>query len=82
MKFTIPEQLHCNKGWQFESKLIVEFCCLLQTEKMRTAPYHPQSNGFMVDMLSTWAKKHPFEWEDDIRKVCMAYNSSIQASIR
>ena len=31
-------------------------------------------------MLATCAKDHPFDWELYIRKVCMAYNSSIQSS--
>ena len=31
-------------------------------------------------MLATCAKDNPLDWEDHIRKVCMAYNSSVQAS--
>ena len=31
-------------------------------------------------MLATCAKDHPFDWKHYIRKVCMAYNSSIQSS--
>ena len=87
MQFSIPEQLHSDQGRQFESKLIAEICHLLNIEKTRTTPYHPQSDGLverinrtLLDMLSTRAKDHPFEWENYIRKVCMAYNSSVQAS--
>jgi len=88
MRFAKPEQLHSDQGQQFESELIAEGCHLLQIEKTRTTPYHPQSDGLverfnrtLLDMLSTCAKNHPFEWEDHIRKVCMAYNTSMQASI-
>ncbi len=28
-------------------------------------------------MLATTSKEHPFEWESHIRKVCMAYNTSV-----
>ena len=31
-------------------------------------------------MLATSLKDHPFDWEDRLRKVCMAYNTSIQSS--
>jgi len=87
MRFSIPEQLHSDQGRQFESKLIIEICRLLNIEKTRTPLYHPQSDGLverlnrtLLDILSTCAKDCPFEWENYIRKVCMAYNSSVQAS--
>ena len=31
-------------------------------------------------MLATSVQKHPFEWEQHVRPVCMAYNTSVQAS--
>ena len=31
-------------------------------------------------MLATCAKSNPLDWEKHVRKVCMAYNSSVQAS--
>ena len=67
MQFSIPEQLHSDQGRQFESKLIAKICHLLNIEKTRTTPYHPQSDGLverfnrtLLDMLSTCAKDHPF----------------------
>ena len=87
MRFSTPEQLHSDQGRQFEGQLITEVCKLLNINKTRTTPYHPQCDGLverfnrtLLNMLATCAKDHPFEWEDYIRKVCMAYNSSIQSS--
>ena len=87
LRFSVPEQLHSDQGRQFESKLITEICQLLNIHKTRTTPHHPQSDGLverfnrtLLDMLSTCAKDHPFDWEQYIRKVCMAYNSSVQSS--
>ena len=34
-----------DKGTGFTSKVIHEMCSLLGIEKIRTTPYHPQSNG-------------------------------------
>ena len=34
----------------------------------------------MLNILAACAKDNPFNWEKHIRKICMAYKSSIQAS--
>ena len=56
-------------------------------KKTRTSPYHPQcdglverSNQILLNMLATTSQNHPFDWEDQLPKVCMAYNTSIHAS--
>ena len=88
MRFFTPEQIHSDQGRQFEGQLITEVCKLLNINKTRTTPYHPQCDGLverfnrpLLNMLATCAKDHPFEWEDYIHKVCMTYNSSKQSSI-
>ena len=43
-------------------------------------PQGGQSRESLLQMLATCADSHPFEWEDHINKVCMAYNTSIHAS--
>ena len=83
-QFSPPEQLHSDQGRQFESDLIKHICDLLQIKKTRTTPYHPQGDGLverfirtLIDMLATTAKDNPFNWEDHVRKVSLAYNSCI-----
>ena len=84
-----PEQLHSDQGSQFDSDLIAEVCKILNIRKSRTTPYHPQCDGLverfnrtLLDMLATMHlyKDHPFDWEDYIWKVCMAYNTSTQST--
>ena len=86
-RFSVPEQLHTDQGKQFESHLIEEICGILKISKTRTTAYHPQCDGLverfnrtLKHMLSTTLKDHPFDWEQRLKKVCMAYNSSIHAS--
>ena len=43
--FRLPEELHSDRGIQFESDLMTELCTLWRISKTRTSPYHPQSNG-------------------------------------
>ena len=87
LHFSAPKQLHSDQGRQFESQLLSEVCKLLHVQKTRTTSYHPQSDGLverfnrtMLAMLATCAKDNPLDWESYIRKVCMAYNTSVQAS--
>ena len=86
-RFSPPEQLHSDQGRQFESDLIAEICKLLEIRKTHTTPYHPQGNGMverfnrtLLDMLATTTHNHPNDWECCVRKVCMAYNSSVHPS--
>ena len=87
LRFSVPEQLHTDQVRQFESQLLHEICKLLNIRKTRTTPYHPQSDGLverfkrtLFSMLSTCTHDNPFDWEHHLRKVCMAYNSSVQSS--
>ena len=86
-RFSIPEQLHYDQGRQFESEIIAQVCKLLKIEKTRTTPYHPQSDGVierfnrtLLQMLSTCTDQHPFDWEEHLPKLCMAYNTSTDLS--
>ena len=87
LRFSPPEQLHSDQGCQFESTLMAEICKILQIKKTRTTPYHPQCDGLverfnrtLLSMLATSTQNHPFDWEQQLRNVCMAYNTSVQSS--
>ena len=86
-RFSPPERLHSNQGKQFESELVAEVCKTLGITKSRTTPYHPQCDGVvkcfnrtLLDMLATAATQYPFEWQNHLRPLCMAYNSSIHST--
>ena len=74
-RFAPPEQLHSDQEKQFESQLIQEICDILKISKSRTTAYHPQCDGLVERFNRTL--KH---WEHRLRKVCMAYNTSMHAS--
>ena len=86
-RFSPPEALHSDQGRQFDSCLIKEICRILHIRKSRTSPYHPQGDGLverfnrtLLSMLATSAKDNPLNWEQYIRPVCFAYNTSTHAS--
>ena len=83
----IPEQLHSDQGKQFESKLVQELCKILKISKTRTTAYHPQCDGLvecfnrtLQDMIATMTADYPFDWEEALPKVCIAYNTSIHST--
>ena len=87
LRFSPPEQLHTDQGRQFESRLLAEVCDLLKIQKSRTTAYHPQSDGqaerwnrTLLGMLATCVEGRAEEWEDQVQKVCMAYNTSTHAT--
>ena len=86
-RFGIPEQLHSDKGKQFEGTLLKEICKILNISKSRTTSYHPQGDGLverfnrtLQHMISATINDHPFDWEEALPKVCIAYNTSIHAT--
>jgi len=83
MRYLVPEQLHSDQGRQFESQV----CKLLHIKKTRTTPYHPKCDGMverfnrtLLNMFAAHCKDHPWDWEQHIRKVCMAYNTSVNST--
>ena len=65
--FSVPKQLHSDKGRQFESELMGEVCKILEIQKTRTTPYHPQCDGLverfnqtLLNMLATTSKDNPY----------------------
>lgn len=84
LRFSPPEQLHCDQGRNFESEIIAEICKFLGVVKSRTTPYHPQLDGLverynraLLDMLAKAVREEPFKWEEHLRRLCLAYNTSV-----
>ena len=79
-----PKQIHSDQSQQFQSRIMVEVCNLLGVNKTRTSPYHHQSDGLierfnqtLLAMLTTVIDNDPDDWEDHLKPLCMAYNSSV-----
>ena len=49
----IPEKILSDQGAQFCSRLVKELCELLGIERLRTSPYHPETNGTVERMHGT-----------------------------
>ncbi len=49
----IPEVLLTDQGTQFCGRVVKQLCQLLGIDKLRTSPYHPQTNGMVERMHGT-----------------------------
>ena len=56
-RFCIPDTIHTNQGWNFESGLIRNICQLLGVKKIRTNPYRPESDGLVEHFNTTLMDK-------------------------
>ena len=81
--FGFPQHLMSDQGTEFCGKVIVAMCSLLGIEKIRTTPYHPQTNGSaervhqtlqcMIGKLDPEKKR---KWPAHIGSIIIAYNST------
>ena len=88
-RFGVPENLHSDRGSNFESEVFAEVCRLLHIHKSRTTAYHPQCNGQVENlngtlkrMLTTMVDEEGRDWDHHIHSCLMAYRSSVQASTK
>lgn len=86
-RFGTPRSIHSDQGRNFESSLFKELCGLLDINKTRTSPYHPQSDGLierfnrtLLSMLSLFVDNNHSNWDALLPYVMMAYRSSVHAS--
>lgn len=80
-RFGTPSKLTSDQGRQFESQLMKELNVLLGLERVRTTPYHPQSNG-MIECwhrpLKTALESHKSSWTDALPLVLLGLRTAIR----
>lgn len=85
--FGIPRQIHTDQGTNFESNLFKEMCRILGSEKTRTTPMRPQSDGLVEranrtiqNMLASFVNTQQKDWDQYLTILTMAYNTAKQES--
>ena len=83
VRFGTPYVIHTDQGVQFESNLFQEVCRLLQIQKTRTTPYHPQSDGMVernnrtiLTMFSAFVNEHQNDWDEHLPYISMDYRAA------
>ena len=81
--FGFPQHLMSDQGTEFCGKVIAAMCSLLGVEKIRTTPYHPQTNGSaervhqtLQRMIGKLNPEKRRKWLAHIGSIIIAYNST------
>ena len=81
--FGFPQRLMSDQGTKFCGKVIAAMCSLLGIEKIRTTPYHPQTNGSaervhqtLQRMIGKLDPEKRRKWPAYIGSIIIAYNST------
>ncbi|XP_075926286.1 uncharacterized protein LOC142929264 [Petromyzon marinus] len=82
-----PERLLTDQGKNFSGVLLHEVCALLGTKKIRTSPYHPQTDGMverlhrtLTSMLCHQVCDSQTDWDLHIPGVLAAYRMAPHAA--
>ena len=76
-----PNKIISDQGLNFESELIANLCEVAGVQKLRTTPYHPQTNGqcerfnsTLLNMLGTLTPEQKKDWKIYVPAMVHAYN--------
>ena len=83
-RYGVPEQLHSDRGTQFESALFTELCATFGVDKTRTTAYRRQANKkcerfkrTLVAMLRRAVQRRPYDRESLLSPVLQSYRSTV-----
>ena len=83
------ESLHTDQGRDFEGHLFKDMCKLMDIEKTRTTPWHPQSNGMikrfnrkLETLLRQSITDDQHNWDLQTPLCCMAYRAAVHETTR
>ena len=85
--YGFPTKIISDQGCNFESELIANLCQVAGVQKLRTSPYHPQTNGqceqfnsTLLNMLGTLTLEQKKDWKTYVPAMVHAYNCTKNAA--
>ena len=84
--FGAPARLLSDRGTSFTSSIIQELCEILGIQRLRTMPYHPQTNGLVerlhqmiMHMIGKLGEDKKANWPSHLAEIVHAYNATQSA---
>lgn len=85
-RFGCPSLITTDQGRQFESRLFLSLSQLLGVKRIRSSPYHPQSNGLIEEFhrpLKAALKAHGnVHWSDTLPTVLLGFRTVFKESLQ
>ena len=76
-----------NRGPNFMASIVKEVCKIMNTRRLHTTAYHPQTdghverfNGTLAEGLSTYVSTHQKDWDKHLPLILFAYRVSLNAT--
>jgi hypothetical protein len=83
----VPRKILTDQGRNFEAELMRQVFYLLGVEKLRTSPYHPQTdrqverlNRTLKGILTAYVNKDHTDWDVHLPLALFAYRNSVHSS--
>ena len=87
IRHSAPRTLLSDRGRNFLSALVKECCKIMNTTKLNTTAYHPQTdglverfNGTLAETLSMFVSSNQKDWDEHLPQVLFAYRVSPNAT--
>ena len=84
--FSAPAYLISDQGKAFTGHIITHLCDLYGVQKLRTSPYHAQTNGqvermnqMIICMISKLEEDKKASWSEHLPELLLAYNATHSA---
>ena len=81
--YGFPQRLLSHQGTELCNAILNEMCIYLNIKKLRTSPYHPQTNGAVEHvhqtlewMITKLDNKRRRKWPEHLSSITHAYNST------
>ena len=85
----VPDEILTDQGTNFMSSLLEEIYCLLHIKRIRTTPYHPQTdgvverfNGTLKGMLKKIVSRNQKDWDQYLPYLVFVYREVPQETTR
>ena len=87
LRYGLPRKILHDQGREFENDLFSQLSKYCSIKRLRTTPYHPQTNGQtermnqkILTMLKTLPEHHKTQWKNHVNKLVHAYNCTKHSS--
>jgi hypothetical protein len=78
-----PDNLLSDRGANFLSKIVLEVCRIMRTNKLNTSSYHPQTNAIqerfnavILDTISHYVNETHTDWDKYLSAIQFAYRTA------